>query len=579
MLCAVKSKQLGPLALMTMKADVIEAENIPSASADELATILRELLACPEDVAYTLGSQSQAAIMELPHDSRPVTYDGLVDVARFCVEEEPGWSQTDCVKLIAQYPRLDTLAPGEPRLSQLCDEYETRFPGFRLITSDEVHDPQLALGEIEHVMRNQKSKEPCTQTSPEWQAELNRLMEMLWDVSVDRAAHLRPGSVPLPEPTTAAQSTSAQTVETPYVRSAPALATDANLKRNQPPVSSHERADDEPFLSLSSFRALAVASPGLEKFFEHDLVRSFRLEDVQWSSTGGAFAWHTAPVVPRMIAGRQGPEEKSTKSSAGTTSLASALLHGNTASQDTEAPVSYSRDITTGTRGKVVGFLGGLLGEEGKTRMDALADQVALRLQTHSVRGPLPSFVEDSRGPTSEQKNSSSPWRSAWMRGRSAASNVVSDARTSGLTGRLAGVFGIQGNSSSSNNSPSVTTAFSSQNGAGEHAGQQQNASDNILTQSALRGSDLARDGPEAAVASLRAANEALVKERDTFVIDEMPASADNTMIEMDDDVDHDVEGLDALIAGDTSHANHNDETLTGLPHDRNDSSSQENAP
>jgi hypothetical protein len=280
-----------------------------------------------------------------------------------------------------------------------------------------------------------------------------------------------------------------------------------------------------------------------------------------------------------MIAGRQGPEEKSTKSSAGTTSLASALLHGNTASQDTEAPVSYSRDITTGTRGKVVGFLGGLLGEEGKTRMDALADQVALRLQTHSVRGPLPSFVEDSRGPTSEQKNSSSPWRSAWMRGRSAASNVVSDARTSGLTGRLAGVFGIQGNSSSSNNSPSVTTAFSSQDGAGEHAGQQQNASDNILTQSALRGSDLARDGPEAAVASLRAANEALVKERDTFVIDEMPASADNTMIEMDDDVDHDVEGLDALIAGDTSHANHNDETLTGLPHDRNDSSSQENAP
>ena len=156
---------------------------------------------------------------------------------------------------------------------------------------------------------------------------------------------------------------------------------------------------------------------------------------------------------------------------------------------------------------------------------------------------------------------------------------MVSDARTSGLTGRLAGVFGIQGNSSSSNNSPSVTTAFSSQDGAGEHAGQQQNASDNILTQSALRGSDLARDGPEAAVASLRAANEALVKERDTFVIDEMPASADNTMIEMDDDVDHDVEGLDALIAGDTSHANHNDETLTGLPHDRNDSSSQENAP
>ena len=72
------------------------------------------------------------------------------------------------------------------------------------------------------------------------------------------------------------------------------------------------------------------------------------------------------------------------------------------------------------------------------------------------------------------------------------------------------------------------------------------------------------------------------MQERDTFVIDEMPASADNTMIEMDDDVDHDVEGLDALIAGeagDTSHASHNDETLTGMPHNRNDTSSQENAP
>ncbi len=36
----------------------------------------------------------------------------------------------------------------------------------------------------------------------------------------------------------------------------------------------------------------------------------------------------------------------------------------------------------------MVGFLGNLLGEEGKAKMNQLADQVGQRLQTHTVTGP-----------------------------------------------------------------------------------------------------------------------------------------------------------------------------------------------
>lgn len=55
-------------------------------------------------------------------------------------------------------------------------------------------------------------------------------------------------------------------------------------------------------------------------------------------------------------------------------------------------------------------------------------------------------------------------------------------------------------------------------------------------------------------MATLRAANETLLQDRSAFVIDETP-SADNTMGEAEDEADHDVEGLDALIAGDAEHS------------------------
>ncbi len=91
----------------------------------------------------------------------------------------------------------------------------------------------------------------------------------------------------------------------------------------------------------------------LESFFKSDLAESFYLESVERSQSGGAYAWHTAPSLPGAPRAVPGATKESSTGEA-----------------------TYSRDVTTGTRGKVVGFLGNLLGEEGKAKMNQLADQV-----------------------------------------------------------------------------------------------------------------------------------------------------------------------------------------------------------
>ncbi len=48
----------------------------------------------PTELLADLSSQSAAAIADLPEDSRPESYEGLLVVARFCVEDEPGWEAT-----------------------------------------------------------------------------------------------------------------------------------------------------------------------------------------------------------------------------------------------------------------------------------------------------------------------------------------------------------------------------------------------------------------------------------------------------------------------------------------------------
>ena len=574
-----------------MHAGVVPASEIPTAEARSLARTLQVLLYLPYDVATTLGEQCKEAIADLPEDSQPLAYDGLVDVARFCVEEEPGWSEQQQTQLLSGFPHVK----GDARLANLYAQFERQFPGLRYVaatrTSAQVTD------ELESILHRTASSRVHDAGSSAWTSELERNMDALWEVSVDRATALEEGTLnladvpqeptaaekdvqdsttvvpaasetPAQAPATAAPPTAepaAPTKEIPTEQpsavpatsvpaaaapaaAAPATPTDptsttadvpkptpaptdtqktASVPASAPTDAAAPPADDEtqPFLSFPSFRALALASPVLQKFFEHDLVHSIHLEPVQRSSTGGAFAWHAAPVAPRgtpkAVAGNTG------KSSNGTVSLASTLIHGNAAPLDADTPASYSRDVTTGTRGKVVGFLGGLLGEEGKTRMDALADQVALRLQTHAVKGPLPSFAPQT--PTEPEKPKSM-WGNAFMRSASAAAGAVTGeagVRPS-LGGRLVGALRRQ---------PSKT---GHESGAAAPAEAEQKASQ--------EDDAMADKGPEAAVESLRVANEALTQERDTFVIDEVQSADPQGDADEDEhDVMNDAEDMDVL--------------------------------
>lgn len=506
---------------------MIPSTDIPRADAASLGLVLHILLHLPKEISLTLATQCMDAIADLPDDSQPCTYDGLIDVARFCVEEEPGWREEEQTKLISQFPRLR----DSTRLDGLYQQYETLFPGLRYVAVSE--RGSQVVDEIESVLHRTASNNVHLQGSDAWKAELERNLDALWELSLDRATALEEGR--LKRTATPDAPPSKDDAFTDSTKANPVAADDNEASKGKPdPVtaqpSSMPPADDEtePFLSLASFRALAVASPVLQKFFEQDLVHSIHLEPVQRSSTGGAFAWHAAPVAPRgtprAVAGTP------SKTPNGTVSLTSTLMHGNATPLDADTPASYSRDITTGTRGKVVGFLGGLLGEEGKTRMDALADQVALRLQTHSVKGPLPSFATEQ--PPASPEKPKSIWGNALMRGATAAAGVVtgeSGTRPS-LGGRLVGALRRQAKPDEpGTSSPSVPES----------------------TRDSIPASDevLADQGPEAAVASLRAANEALAQERDTFIIDEVQTNYQQGDAEEDDqDLMSEVaEGIDAL--------------------------------
>lgn len=520
---------------------VIPPQEIPRAAPQSLAWILEELLSCSSSTALRLGHESSQAIADLPEDSRPTTYDSLVDVARFCVEEEPGWDSEACQSLISEYPRLDDLYRGHARIEALCRQYDTLYPGLHYITSGDVQEAALATEELGSFLSRHGKDATCAKGSEKWQAELDRLLEVLWDVAVDRAVNLAPGpldteSEPIPMATPSDSvpvSDNAAPREEDQARTAEPE-NENDMAHPATVATDNSESEDKPYLTLPEFRALALASPVLEKFFEHDLVHSIRLEPVERSASGGAFAWHAAPVVPRgtlprAVPGTRGPDTKTSSTAPTTSSLASALLQNGSASLDASTPASYSRDITTGARGKFVGFLGGLLGEEGKTRMDALADQVALRLQTHSVQGPLPSFARQALEPSNGSKPGN--WRSAFLRGATAAAGAVTDGRAIGIGGRLAGALGV----STSKKEPSKLAAPPTQTSDVE-AGESQ--------RSGLRGSNLATEGPEVAVANLLAANEALVQERSTFVIDEVQPSDKTT-----EDLDEDTGSIDGSLS------------------------------
>lgn len=80
---------------------------LPSlSSSDSISPILLRLLECPVSLLPTLSSQVLTSLQDLPAEDRPSSYEGLLDVARFCVEEDPGWQTPERAQLIGGHPRI-----------------------------------------------------------------------------------------------------------------------------------------------------------------------------------------------------------------------------------------------------------------------------------------------------------------------------------------------------------------------------------------------------------------------------------------------------------------------------------------
>ncbi|EST09618.1 Oxo-4-hydroxy-4-carboxy-5-ureidoimidazoline decarboxylase [Kalmanozyma brasiliensis GHG001] len=493
-----------------MSASIIAPGEIPNATPEQLSPILLRLLECPQELLPDLASQSAAAIADLPEDSRPESYEGLIDVARFCVEDEPGWEVERRAKFIGGHPRIG--APLNAPTSELSEEsrkeqmkggqvdpatlerlarlnaiYEAKYPGLRFVTYVAGRSRAAVADEIESLLgdkvaalkdaKDLAKSEVRAHDTDEWQSELDRASDALWEIAVDRAGKL-----------TAEAASKSDDGNTKALAQA-AATQDADKTIGQ----------DVPFLSLASFRMLVLSSPVLESFFKSDLTESFYLEPVERSQSGGAYAWHTAPSLPGAPRALPGASKES----------------GSATSEAT-----YSRDVTTGARGKVVGFLGNLLGEEGKAKMNQLADQVGQRLQTHTVTGPKPSFGRNStldggRMDTQELREKEAESR------RKAA-----EERKTSLGNRLFGALRAPAKTPSSQDlkaDASASPATGSASDRGRTMEKQSSAaSAKADKRISLRGSDLSTAGPAAAAEALRAAQQALLQERPAFVIDEV---------------------------------------------------------
>ena len=380
------------------------------------------------------------------------------------------------------------------------------------------------------------------QGTEEWQSELDRGSDALWEIAVDRAGKLTTevNSQPVDEATKAKEEGEKQTSAEGPSTVAAATATRAaggEATSTTPPDPSSQGAagaeskpaeaigQDVPFLSLATFRMLVLSSPVLESFFESDLTPSFYLENVEKSQSGGAFAWHTAPSLPG--APRAVPGAASTK--------------------EATAPApeaSYSRDVTTGARGKVVGLLGGLLGEEGKAKMNRIADQLGQRLQTHTVSGPKPSFgrketLDGGRMDTQElrEKEAEERRRAAEERKNTLGSRLANALRA---PARFGGGGDAAGRAEDDDRGRTLNRQDSSSS-----LGQTSKVNKRL----SMRGSDLSAMGPMGAAETLRAAQEAL-QERPAFVIDEVGANGEGEGDEEDEDAEVDVEEQAREMAG-----------------------------
>ncbi len=113
---------------------------IPSLPAAALEPVLQRLLESPAALSAKLAQQSFDAIASLApppsgggeegegeDDERPVTFEGLLDVARYCVDDEPGWTTDEKVQLVGGHPKIGApLVPPAPEASGSSISEESR---------------------------------------------------------------------------------------------------------------------------------------------------------------------------------------------------------------------------------------------------------------------------------------------------------------------------------------------------------------------------------------------------------------------------------------------------------------------
>lgn len=356
---------------------------------ESVSPILQRLLECPRDSLPTLSAQVLASLHELPSEDKPTSYEGLLDVARFCVEEEPGWPESERAKLIGGHPRIGrqkgaisaTSAEEQgatktdedtyKRLDRLNFLYERRYPSLRYVTYVAGRSRSAVADELDQALGPNivglppagakldpddlaaswsgfPTTEILEEGSQQWKKELERGENALWEIAGDRAAKLNKEvelggvTVEISEPSSRLVNENQGGESSKGSTAAPHQPSFTVTPDATSDPTGSTSSFDVPFLSQATFRALILASPILHTFFEQDLPASFLLQPVE--------------------------RQTSTK----------------------EAFLSALNDATgqgagkAVTRERVKGLLGGLLGD--------VADVVGNRLQQQTIIGPKPSF-------------------------------------------------------------------------------------------------------------------------------------------------------------------------------------------
>ncbi|UZJ56749.1 hypothetical protein CBS101457_006069 [Exobasidium rhododendri] len=350
-------------------------EQLPTATVSTLSPLLLRLLELHSPAhLQRLSEECNEAVISLPEEDRPSSYEGLLDVARYCIDEAPGWEDSDKEVLIGGHPRIGAKGKisesskaeqqanvvdeeNDKKLARLNFVYETRYPALRFVTYAAGRPRGVIATELEELLGKkysslqppmpidpespssgamkwaQDSVETFSKASQEWQRELTRGLDALFEIAMDRASKITPDDyVKLPS-SSKSESTTAN-VDQPF---------------------------DTPFLSLDRFQSLVKSSPLLSTFFELDLPSSFYL----------------VPPTPQQ----ETPREL-------LATLAAVAVTGGGGGD--------------ATRKRVKGLLGGLWGE--------VADRAGRVTGRETRTGPRPAFGREERlrGEEMEAKGSKS---------------------------------------------------------------------------------------------------------------------------------------------------------------------------